>query len=199
MSRILRTALATVAAALAFTGAAEAAGGNYVFAGGTATEQAQVRSALDASSFDWNVVPTQVTIHIARGIMTSHALAGHIWLDADLLDAGKFSWGTVQMEYAHQVHFFLLDDAKRSVLTSALGAKAWCWEKPGVAHGDNGCERFSATLVWAYWPSKDNAFAPASPTDESAAMAPARFRTMLSQLLGARQLAAVTAPSAPRR
>jgi len=199
MARILRTALVTVAAALAFSGAAQASGGNYVFAGGTASQQTQVRSALNASSFDWNLVPTQVTIHIARGIMTSHALPGHIWLDADLLDAGRFSWGTVQMEYAHQVHFSLLTDEQRSALTTALGAKAWCWEKPGIAHGDNGCERFSATLVWAYWPSKDNAFAPTSPTDESAAMAPASFRTMLSQLLGARQLAAVKAPSAPRR
>jgi len=199
MARFLRTALLTVAAALAFTGAAQATGGNYVFDGGTAAEQAQVRSALDASSFDWNLVPTQVTIHIARGIMTSHAIPGNVWLDANLLDAGRFSWGTVQMEYAHQVHFFLLDDAKRAALTVALKAKAWCWEKPGVAHGDNACERFSATLVWAYWPSKDNAFAPASPADESAAMAPAGFRTMLSQLLGARQLAAVKTPSAPQR
>ena len=30
---------------------------------------------------------------------------GQIWLDASLLDSGRFSWGVVQHEYAHQVDF----------------------------------------------------------------------------------------------
>jgi hypothetical protein len=186
MFRVLATLVAAVAAAsLAFAGGAKAAGGNYTFDGGTPSEQAQVRAGLNASAFNWSLVPAQITIHIQRGISTSHAVPGHIWLDADLLDSGRFAWGVVQMEYAHQVHFLLLDDQARAYLTSALGAKAWCWERAGLSHGDNGCERFSATLAWAYWPSNDNAMRPSSPADESAAMAPARFRTLLSQLLSA--------------
>jgi hypothetical protein len=184
--RSWRTLLLACAFGSSLLGAANAsaAGGNYLFAGGTGAEQAQVRSALNASAFDWSLVPTRVTIHIQRGIMTSHATPGEIWLDADLLDAGQFSWGTVQMEYAHQVHFLLLDDQQRSTLTTALGAQAWCWEKPGVAHGDNGCERFSATLAWAFWPSAANALRPASESDESASMAPAAFRALVTTMLG---------------
>jgi hypothetical protein len=184
MSRALPTVLAVIAAAtLTFAGNAQAAGGNYVFDGGTQAEQQQVRAGLNASSFNWSLVPAQITIHIQPGIYTSYSVRGQIWLDANLLDSGRFAWGTVQMEYAHQVHFFLLNDQQRASLTTALGAKAWCWEQAGLSHADNACERFSATLAWSYWPSKDNAMLPNSPTDESAAIAPARFRTLLSQLL----------------
>jgi hypothetical protein len=200
--RSWRTLLLACAFGSALLGApnAHAAGGDYVFAGGTVAEQAQVRSALNASAFDWNLVPTRVTIHIQRGIMTSHALPGEIWLDADLLDAGQFSWGAVQMEYAHQVHFLLFDDQQRTTLTTALGTQAWCWEKPGLAHGDNGCERFAATLAWAFWPSPANAMRPTSPSDESASMAPAAFRALVTQMLGVRDpLARTLAGHLPTR
>ena len=59
----LVSALALAALALG-TARAEAAGGNYVFDGGTQYEQQQVRQALAASSFNWSVVPGQVTVHI---------------------------------------------------------------------------------------------------------------------------------------
>src|SRR5947209_12150981 len=111
MASLLRTLLVTVAAALALAGGAQAKGGRYVLDGGTAAQQAQVKKALDASSFDWNLVPATITIHISRG-HTSEAVKGEIWLDADLLNAGTFAWGVVQHEYAHHVDFFLLDDAK---------------------------------------------------------------------------------------
>ena len=39
-------------------------------------------------------------------------------------------------------------------------------------------------VAWAYWPSKDNSYRPASFTDESASMPPAAFRTLLSSLVG---------------
>jgi opacity protein-like surface antigen len=98
MSRALPSILAVIAAAtLTFAGSAQAAGGNYVFDGGTQAEQQQVRAGLNASSFDWSLVPSQITIHIGRGISTSYALPGQIWLDANLLDSGRFAWGTVQM------------------------------------------------------------------------------------------------------
>jgi hypothetical protein len=174
-------------AVLAFAAPAHAGGGNYVFDGGSAKQRAEVRSALEASAFDWNLVPAQITVHIRRGV-DSHAFPGHIWLDADLLSAGRFSWAVVQDEYAHQVDFFLFDEAKRAQLTQALGAADWCYGLPGLAHSQYGCERFASTLVWSYWPSSDNTYRPRSANDESAAMAPARFRALLGELLAAPQI-----------
>lgn len=179
---------ATIAAmALAgFAAPAGAAGGSYVFDGGTAAQQATVRSALRASLFPWSIVPRTITIHIVDG-GDSYAMPGEVWLDGDLLRAGRFSWGVVQHEYAHQVDFFLLDRAMRAWLLGELNGKAWCTEVPGLAHGDYGCERFASTLAWAYWPSSENAMAPSVAGDESGAVAPARFRALLAELLGVPQ------------
>jgi hypothetical protein len=186
-----RALLVSIVAALSLVLAPQAlaAGGNYVFDGGTPAQQTQVRSALDASAFPWSVVPRQVTIHIAR-YEFSHARPGHIYLDADLLGGGRFAWATVQDEYAHQVDFFLFDAATRARLTGELGARDWCYGVSGLDHDQYGCERFASTLVWAYWPSKHNAYRPTSPNDESAAMAPARFRALLADLIGAPRTAA---------
>ncbi|MEN3311585.1 MAG: hypothetical protein V7645_914 [Actinomycetota bacterium] len=187
MRRVLQTLLPAVAAALVFAhaGTAQAAGGNYRFDGGSALERTQVREALNASSFNWNLVKAQVTIHIQRGTV-SHALPGQIWLDADLLDSGRFSWATVQDEYSHQVDFFLFTPEIRAQLQEALGAKAWCYEDGSIqAHGDQACERFTSVLPWAYWQSADNAYKPTAKTDESAAMAPTKFKALLSRLIGA--------------
>jgi len=186
MRRVLQTLLPAAVAALVFAhaGTAQAAGGNYRFDGGSAVERTQVRQALKASSFDWSLVKAQVTIHIQRGTV-SHALPGEIWLDADLLDSGRFSWATVQDEYSHQVDFFLFTPEIRAQLQAALGAKAWCYENGSIqAHGDQGCERFTSLLPWAYWRSPDNAYKPTAKTDESAAMAPARFKVLLGRLIG---------------
>jgi len=177
----IHTLVAALLAAFAFAGAAHAAGGNFVFEGGTPKQQAEVRKALNASAFPWSVVAGQVTIHIAPGT-GSFSTPGHVTLDADLLDSGRFAWATVQDEYAHQIDFFLLDPAKRERLTRELGATNWCYEIAGLAHSAYGCERFSSTLVWSFWPSKDNAYKPTSPRDESAAMKPVKFRALLAQL-----------------
>jgi hypothetical protein len=188
MRRVLQTLLPAAVAALVFAhaGTAQAAGGNYRFDGGTAVERTQVREALKASSFDWSLVKAQVTIHIQRGTV-SHAVPGEIWLDADLLDSGRFSWATVQDEYSHQVDFFLFTPEIRAQLQAALGAKAWCYENGSIqAHGDQGCERFTSLLPWAYWQSPDNAYKPTAKTDESAAMAPTRFKALLGRLIGTR-------------
>lgn len=182
--RALIALLAVFSSALWLSGAARAAGGDYVFDGGTPAEQATVRAALDASSFDWSIVPGQVTIHIRRNIAVSASVPGQTWLDADLLDSGTFSWGVVQMEYAQQVQFLLLDDRQRARFVTALHAKDWCYEVPGTRVSDNGCERFAATLAWAYWPSPQNCMQPSGADDESAAMAPAAFRALLTSLLG---------------
>src|SRR5207248_10185150 len=102
----------------------QAAGGNYVFDGGTRAQQGQVTAALDASSFDWSLVPGPIVIHIGHRV-SPHAVAGQIWLDAGLLDTGRFSWGVVQHEYAHQVDFGLLTDDMRAQLHTVLKGTAW--------------------------------------------------------------------------
>jgi hypothetical protein len=188
MARALLALIASLAAALALAGPSFAGGGSYTFDGGTETQQRQVVRALQASSFPWDVVPGTVTIHIAPGT-GSFARPGHVWLDAALLDAGMFSWAIVQDEYAHQVDFFLFDASIRQRLTAALGADAWCRETAGLAHDRYGCERFASTLVWAYWPSAGNVYRPLTKRDESAAMAPARFRALMTSLIAVPQLA----------
>jgi hypothetical protein len=185
VARVLRIALVSVLAALAFAGNAHAAGGDYAFDGGTPKQQATVRAALNASAFDWDLIPARITVHVG-GFAGSHALPGHVYLEGDILDAGRFSWAVVQDEFAHQVDFFLFDAETRARLTGELGARDWCYGIGGLAHAEYGCERFASTLVWAYWPSKDNAYRPTSKRDESAAMEPKRFRALLAELLAAR-------------
>ena len=189
---MLTRLLVVLAAALALAPSALAQGGSYVFDGGTPAEQAQVRSALAASSFDFSVVRTTVTVHIARGA-DSRALPGQIWLDADLLDGGSFSWGVVQHEFAHQVDFLVLGDAQRAALQTALGTTAWCY---GSAHDALGCERFADLVAWAYWQSPDNVLRP----DGAAPLTGAAFRTLLSRLLPAplRLTMSVTSPPQKR-
>ena len=165
------------------TSARNAAGGNYAFEGASRSERSTVRAALNASSFDWGVVPKQVTVHVGRyGV--SKATPGHVWLDRGLLASGRFSWATVMDEYAHQVDFFVLDPERRALLQERLGGSAWCYEVSGLAHGANGCERFASMIAWAYWPSKDNSYRPSSSTDESATMPAAEFRALVSTVVG---------------
>jgi hypothetical protein len=189
MTRLLRSlvaALALAVAALAIgTARAEAAGGNYVFQGGTPAEQSQVRQALAASSFNWSVVPGQITIHIAP-TYNSEATPGEIFLDPGLLDSGEFSWGVVQHEYAHQVDFALFNDTIHAQLNTQLGGTAWCYDDAsGLKHNQYGCERFASTLAWTYWQSPQNSMNPAAVSGESAGMAPAAFRALMTSLLGA--------------
>jgi hypothetical protein len=169
--------LATVVAATLVPPTGRASGGRYAFVGGTPRQQAEVSRALEASSFDWSRVPAQVTIHIGH-VTTSYATPGNIWLDADLLNAGTLAWGVVQHEYAHQVDFFLLTPAARTLLLQDLGAKTWC--PAGAVRRDLlGCERFASALSWSYWPSADNVMRPAAPR----AFSPARFRSVLNTVL----------------
>jgi hypothetical protein len=171
--------------AFALAPAAHAAGGKYVFDGGTHAQRGQVKAALAASSFNWGLVPGQIVIHIGKRI-SSHAVAGQIWLDGGLLDTGRFSWGVVQHEYAHQVDLALLTDPMRAQLQSPLQADSW-WGSLDQ-HAQLGCERFADTLAWAYWESPDNVMKPDSATDEGGQMAPAAFRAALASVLGVQPL-----------
>ena len=185
--------LCVFATSLALAGGAAAHGGTYEIEGGSAAHRAQIRSALAASMFDWSTVPATVTVHVVRGARTL-ATPGHIWIDSALLDAGIFSWAIVQDEYAHQVDFFLLDDPKRQLLTRLLRGQVWCHgDRPGLPHAAYGCERFTSMLVWAYWPVEVNAYRPRRAADEAAAMAPARFRTLVSHLLWSADVSLVPA------
>src|SRR5204862_3786173 len=103
-----------IVVALLLPSVASAVEGRYAFTGGTPRERTEVVRALGASTFDWGLVRARVTIHIDRGMLSS-AAPGEIWLDANLLDAGKFAWGVVQHEYAHEVDFFLLNAASRAL------------------------------------------------------------------------------------
>lgn len=162
---------------------AAAGGGNYAFDGGTRAERAQVRAALAASLFDWSLVPELITIRIGAGVGCS-ARAGTIELDSGLLQTGRFAWGVIQHEYAHQVDFFLLDDAMRARLAERLGGESWWQTSAGVPHQALTSERFASSLAWAYWPSPDNVLRPTSAADEAGALAPADFRLLLGDVLG---------------
>jgi hypothetical protein len=182
-----RCIVLVVVAVAVWPGAATAA---YSLDGGTPTEQATVRTGLAASSFPWRIVPAHVQIHIQPGVL-SHAVPGEIWLDSHLLDAGRFSWAVVQHEFAHQVDFFLLNDASRIELAARLGGISW-WNSTrdalapdgSLAHGQLTAERFASTLTWAYWPCRANILRPESPSDESATLPPATFRALLASVLG---------------
>jgi hypothetical protein len=150
----------------------------YVFDGGTAAERNEVVQALQASAFDWRVVPVEIVIHIVRG-MPSAATPGHIWLDANLLAAGTFAWGVVQHEYAHQVDFLVLDDADRARLRKALGGRSWC--SASARQASRACERFASMLAWAYWPSRENCMRPVRRGGER------QFRVVLSAVLRSHQ------------
>jgi hypothetical protein len=169
---------------LVFAHSASGAGGSYRIDGGTSSERAQVHAALNASAFDWSLVPATIQIHIGAFTRGAGAGEGEIWLDPSLLDAGRFSWALVQHEYAHQVDFYLLDPPKRALLRRLLGGKDWCYDRPGLRHDDHACERFASTLAWSYWPSSANCLRPGSRKAEAGAMTPGRFRAVLTRLLG---------------
>ncbi len=197
--RLIFSLLVALPAALALSGNAMAGGGNYVFQGGTPSQQQQVRDGLDASSFNWSIVPEQITIHITP-TPTAEAVPGEIFLDPNLLNSGKFSWGVVQHEYAHQVDFELLDDTNHAQLETALGGTAWCYsDNPALQHNQYGCERFASTLAWAYWHNSENCMQPSMISGESGGMTPAAFRALVTTILGAAAaaptVAATPAPS----
>jgi hypothetical protein len=170
---MLRRVTLLLLVVLVLAPAAHAGGGNYVFDGGTRGQQQQVRAALNASSFDWGVVPGPVMIHIGARV-SPHATAGEIWLDARLLDAGRFAWGVVQHEYAHQVDFAVLTDATRARLHEVLGGSSWWGEL--TSHPQLDCERFADALAYAYWPSSDNVV-------DGSRVSPQAFRAALDAVL----------------
>jgi hypothetical protein len=185
--------------ALALAPAAQAAGGRYVFDGGTRAERGQVTSALNASSFNWSLIPGQIVVHIG-GAVSPHAVAGQIWLDAGLLHTGRFSWGVIQHEYAHQVDFGLLTDSMRGELQPQLQAPEW-WGSISQ-HAELGCERFADQLAWAYWQAPGNVMKPQSTADEGGQVTPAAFRAALASVLGVqpiRTLAALKSTKAHRK
>ena len=176
-AQLLLLFVGAVVAATLVPPAGRASGGRYTFAGGTPRQQDEVVRALEVSSFDWNLVPAKITIHIRREVVSS-ATPGHIWLDADLLDSGPFAWGVVQHEYAHQVDFCLLNTRDRALLSRRFGVTDWCGEE-AVRRDRLGCERFASELAWAYWPSAENCMRPSGAPPASGR----DFRHLVSTLI----------------
>ena len=201
MRRLILTLL-IAALCCTFVPSALAAGGTYSFAGGTPVEQATVRSALQASSFDWGLLPQAVVVHVGT-YGESYSVYGNVFLDASLLHSGRFAWGVVQHEFAHQVDFMLFDDAKRAIFEQRLGGKDWCYGVTGLKHAEYGCEKFASELAWAYWSSPANSMRPSGSDGEAAGMPVAQFRALLAQALGAPGIAsapsATTAYAPPRK
>lgn len=191
-----RTLLTLVMAACVgtFAPSALAAGGSFSLLGGTAAQQSTVRAAINASSFDWSVLPQTITIHIGA-VGDSYSTYGDVYVDSSLLNSGRWAWGVVQHELAHQVDFFLFDDAARATMLGLLGGKDWCYSVQGLRHSDYGCERFASELAWAYWPSPDNSMRPTAPGDEAGFMPVAQFRATLASLLDRPSLAQAPAPT----
>jgi hypothetical protein len=184
IGRFMLVLFSASSALLCVSGTALAVGGNYVFQGGTRYQQLQVRSALNASSFNWSVVPETITITITP-LPVDEAIPGQIWLDPNLLDSGQFSWGTVQHEFAHEVDFTLFNPAIHAELETALGGTAWCYaDNPALRHNQYGCERFASTLAWAYWPNAQNSMKPSMVAGESGGMKPVAFRSLMTSILG---------------
>jgi len=103
---------------------ADAHGGSYTFSGGSEAAQSEARNALEASAFDWGLVPETVTLQIID-CGCAGARPGVVVLDETLLEATPYgrayTWGIVQHEYAHQVWWFALDDEQGGVLQDTLG------------------------------------------------------------------------------
>jgi len=157
--------------------------GGFSFDGGSQRERSTVRSALEASAFDWNVIAGHVTVHIAAG--GCYAGKGQIWLDPQMLAQGRDAWGVIQHEFAHQVDYFVLDERMRRELTGVLGAKLW-WPGAGsFRHDAYGAERFASTLAWAYWPSPHNSVYRRAHA-EATAMPVLKFRRLMDALIGSR-------------
>lgn len=168
---------------------------DFAVFGGTPAQRATVHEALDASKFDWSILKGKgITVHIKRNLPSSQSSPdGNVLLDAGLLNTGKFAWGEVDHEFAHQVDFQVLTDTDHQELRPLLGGNlsAWCPSDdaiPMVPHWRRACERFASMVAWAYWQSPDNIMRPISKNDESAAAPPARFRGLLDALLKAHRL-----------
>jgi hypothetical protein len=185
MKRSLRIALVTFVASLVFAGTAEATAGNYVLEGGNAEAQETVRAALNASTFEFSRVPAQITIRITT-CGCAGARPGLIVLDETVLtDASlgdRYSWALIQHEYAHQIDYFLFEDADRAAVRKALGGRDWCYEKAGLAHDAHGCELFADVFAWAFWPARKNILRPDAKTF-APGQTPSQLRAFVNSLL----------------
>jgi hypothetical protein len=183
MARRLPVALLAAAAlALPLSQGALASGGNYTITGGTPAEQATVRAALNASTFNWSILPQTIQVTIQPGAGES-ATPGSVSIDSQLLDMGEFGWAIVQHEFAHQIDFLLLTDAQRAQIAQAIGGSQWAPSGTALPHSAYTAERFASLVAWAYWQSPQNSLRPNSTSDEAGGMPAPAFRTLLAQLL----------------
>ena len=190
----IKILIPAVLLALALAPPALAKGGHYAFDGATPAQQDTIRKALDASLFDWSLVPWTVVVHVSTAAPTAHTNRGEIWINPTVLGQGQASWTVVQHEYAHQVDFAFLTASDHATLLPVLGGKLW-WLSlaTGYRHDEYGAERFASTLAWSYSQDLGKPDAAPQPGSESAAMAPPAFRAMLRSLLLSRGITAAAA------
>ena len=181
-----RLVLAATLLALVLPGSAVAtsAGAYVAFDGGSVRERAQVRAALQTSSFDWAVVQQQTTVHIGT-YGTSYSTPGHVWLDARPAPHGQASRGRPSWTSSPT-----RSTSSCSTSRAARSSGEASGPRPGATSSPSrplalGRERFASMVAWAYWPSKENAYRPRSRTDETAAMPAPAFRALLADLIGA--------------
>lgn len=192
--RFTAALIGTIALALPLSQSASAAGGNYTVTGGTPAEQATVRAALNASSFNWSLLPQTIEVTIEAGA-GDYATPGKVSIDPQLLDMGTFGWAVVQHEFAHQIDFLLLTDSDRARLAQAIGGAQWFPSGAPLPHSSYSCERFASLVAWAYWSSAENSLRPNSPADEAGGMPAPAFRALLSQMLNVPVTPAVSPPN----
>jgi hypothetical protein len=180
--RFVAALIGAAALALPLSQQASAAGGTYTVTGGTPAEQATVHAALNASSFNWSLLPQTIQVTIEPGA-GDYATPGKVSIDPQLLDMGTFAWAVVQHEFAHQIDFLLLTDPERAQLAQAIGGAQWFPSGAPLPHASYSCERFASLVAWAYWSSSQNSLRPNSATDEAGGMPAPAFRALLSQML----------------
>jgi hypothetical protein len=158
-----------------------------VIEGGSPETQETVRAALNASSFDFNRVPAQITIKISR-CGCAGARPGVIVLDEAVLSdtslGSRYSSGIIQHEYAHQIDYFLFQKSDRAAVRRTLGGQDWCYEVARLGHDEHGCERFADVFSWAFWPAKGNMLR-AEAKAIAPKMTPKKLRAFVNRLLAA--------------
>ena len=108
-----------------------AGGGSYAFAGGTPKEQATVHSALEASSFDWGLIPRTIAIHIGAVSATpTPTSARSTWTPRCSIRAAS-PGASSSTRSAHQVDFFLFDDAQARAAAAAARRQGLVLRHPG--------------------------------------------------------------------
>ena len=138
---------------------AKASGGSYTFSGGSEAARTEVRNALDASAFDWSLVPQTISIQIVdcgcagpvRGSSSSTRRCSSRRRTAAPIPGASSSTSTPTRSGGS---LWTMSSGRFS--RTGWAAPTFRYERPGLSHDDHACERFASTLAWACWPVAGN-------------------------------------------